>query len=130
MAAISLGSCVVEKHVTLDRSLPGPDHKASITLDELESICSFASAFPQMLGSGLKIVSPIEHKNKDLIRKSLYINVPFLPEGTIIAPHHVSAKRPYNSNFIPPNYIDLVLGSKLKCSLSFDDGISFSALSL
>lgn len=130
LAAISLGSSVIEKHVTLDRSLPGPDHKASISLDELETICSFSAAFPQMLGTGLKSVSPVENKNKDLIRKSLYINVPFLPEGTILASHHLSAKRPYNSSLISPNFIDLVLGSKLKRSLSFDDGLSFSALSL
>ena len=77
----TLGAVFIEKHIILDKLLPGPDHKASATLDELREICMFSKRVTQMLGDGLKAPHSSELSNKDLIRKSLYINVKSISKG-------------------------------------------------
>ena len=71
IAAATLGAVVLEKHFTLDRSLPGPDHKASLEPQELADLVRGVRQVERALGSGRKIPSPAERKNMDIARRSL-----------------------------------------------------------
>ena len=71
VAAVALGAVVLEKHFTLDRNLPGPDHKASLEPDELQAMVRAIRNIEKALGNGIKRPSPSEAKNKIIARKSL-----------------------------------------------------------
>lgn len=71
IAAAARGACTVEKHFTLDRDLPGPDHKASLEPDELKTMISAIRDVANALGDGIKRPTPSEWKNRDVARKSL-----------------------------------------------------------
>ena len=73
IAAVALGACVIEKHFTLDRDLPGPDHKASLEPDELkEMVKSIRNVEEALSGNGKKEPSNSEKKNIKIARKSIY----------------------------------------------------------
>ncbi len=71
IAAVARGAVIIEKHFTLDRTLPGPDHKASLEPDELASMVHSIRNVEQTLGSGRKVPAPSEIKNIPVARKSL-----------------------------------------------------------
>lgn len=71
LAAIALGASVIEKHFTLDKNMPGPDHKASLEPDELQELCTKIREIESALGDGIKQASKSEKKNIDIVRKSL-----------------------------------------------------------
>ena len=125
-AALSMGACMLEKHITLDQSLPGPDHKASATIDDLTEICRFANLLPSMSGSGLKQVTNAEYKNKCLIRKSIYLNIDVLHAGSVIEERHIACKRPYSDHLVQPCDYYALLGRTLKSTLYMDSGITWS----
>jgi len=72
MAAVALGAQVIEKHFTLDRTLPGPDHAASLTPTELSSFVNQLRETSLALGDGIKRVQPSEAKNQLLVRRSIF----------------------------------------------------------
>lgn len=75
IAAVALGATVIEKHFTLDRNLPGPDHKASLEPEELaHMVRSIRNIQKAISGSGKKETSPSEAKNKSIARKSIHLN--------------------------------------------------------
>ena len=74
IAAVAMGATVIEKHFTLDRSLSGPDHMASIEPAQLSSMVKAIRNIEKALGSGIKNLTPSEQKNKDNIRKSIVAN--------------------------------------------------------
>jgi N,N'-diacetyllegionaminate synthase len=76
IAAVALGAAVLEKHFTLDRNLPGPDHKASLEPDELKAMVRTIRNIEKALGDGIKRPSPSEAKNKHSARKSLVATQP------------------------------------------------------
>jgi N,N'-diacetyllegionaminate synthase len=71
VAAVALGATVIEKHFTLDRNLPGPDHKASLEPEELKAMVQAIRNIEKALGDGIKRPSASETKNKPISRKSL-----------------------------------------------------------
>jgi N-acetylneuraminate synthase len=71
IAAVALGATVIEKHFTLDRDLPGPDHKASLEPQELRDLVSVIRDVERALGDGIKRPTDSEWKNRDVARKSL-----------------------------------------------------------
>ncbi len=71
VAAVALGATVIEKHFTLDRNLPGPDHRASLEPDEFKAMVRAIRNIEQALGDGVKRPSPSESKNLPIARKSL-----------------------------------------------------------
>lgn len=71
IAAVARGATCIEKHFTLDKQLPGPDHKASLDPSELREMCESIRYIEQALGNGLKGPRPSEHKNKGHVRKSI-----------------------------------------------------------
>ena len=93
VAAVALGAEVIEKHFTLDRNLPGPDHKASLTPDELKAMVQAIRNIEKALGNGIKRPSPSELKNKPIARKSLVATQP-IKTGELFSADNITAKRP------------------------------------
>ena len=84
VAAVALGAHVIEKHFTLDKTLPGPDHVASLEPDELKAMVkAIRNIELAMSGNGEKIASESEYKNIDIARKSLHIKRDLLKGHTI-----------------------------------------------
>ncbi|MBP7527618.1 MAG: N-acetylneuraminate synthase family protein, partial [Syntrophorhabdaceae bacterium] len=84
---------VIEKHFTLDRSLPGPDHKASVEPGELAEMVHAIRAVERYLGSERKGPTPSEMKNRDIVRKSLVAGRP-IKKGELFSPENLTFKRP------------------------------------
>ena len=112
IAATALGAKVIEKHFTLDRNLPGPDHSASLEPNELKAMVQGIRNIEKALnGNGIKSPSPSESKNKIVARKSILLNKD-LVAGTIITKEDLAIKRPGNG--ISPMKINEVIGKELK----------------
>lgn len=109
IAAVALGATVIEKHFTLDRNLPGPDHKASLEPDELKAMIVAIRNIEQALGDGIKRPSASEAKNKPIARKSL-VAACAIRGGEAFSENNLVAKRPGNG--ISPMRWDEVLGRK------------------
>jgi len=107
IAAVALGATVIEKHLTLDRNLPGPDHKASLEPDEFAAMVRAIRNIEQAMGDGIKRPSPSETKNKPIVRKSLVAAIP-IHAGERFTPENVTAKRPGTG--ISPMRWDEVIG--------------------
>lgn len=109
IAAVALGATMIEKHFTLDRSLPGPDHKASLEPGELKAMVSAIRNIEQALGDGIKRPSPSEMKNKAVARRSL-VAACAIRAGDIFSEANLTAKRPGTG--LSPMRWDEVLGRK------------------
>lgn len=108
LAAVALGATVIEKHFTLDKNLPGPDHKASLDPEELKRMVSSIRHVEQALGSAVKQVSASEKKNMAVARKSL-IASRNISKGELFSEENVTAKRPGNG--ISPMRWEEVIGT-------------------
>jgi N-acetylneuraminate synthase/N,N'-diacetyllegionaminate synthase len=115
LAAIALGACMLEKHLTLDRSLPGPDQRASLAPDELADLVRRARRVEAALGDGAKRPSAAELANARAVRRSLAAATP-LAAGTILEPAMLTALRPGTG--IAPDRIEEVLGRTLRRDLA------------
>lgn len=125
IAAVALGARVIEKHFTLDRNLPGPDHKASLEPQELKAMVnSIRNIELAISGSGLKEPSSSELKNIKIARKSIYLKRNY-KKGERINEKDMIALRPQNG--ISSMDWELVKGKKLlkdynkESSLKVDD---------
>lgn len=92
IAALTLGATVLEKHVTLDRSLPGPDHKASMEPDEFARMVTKLKATKTALGDGIKRVQQAEIANKKIARKSP-VAARAIRAGDVITEEDITLKR-------------------------------------
>lgn len=111
IAAVALGAKVIEKHFTLDRNLPGPDHAASLEPAELkEMVKTIRNIELAISGSGIKEPSASENKNRAIARKSLHLRED-LKKDTVLQAHHLMALRPGDG--ISPMDIDQVIGKKI-----------------
>lgn len=95
IAAVALGASVIEKHFTLDRSLQGPDHKASLEPQELKNMVTAIRNVEVALGSPEKKVTDSEEKNKLLVRKSI-VALKEIKEGDLFSEDNLTVKRPGN----------------------------------
>lgn len=118
IAAVSLGAEIVEKHFTLDRSMEGPDHKASLEPDELKNMVSAIRNIEKALGNGIKKPSKSELKNKPIARKSL-VAVKEIKKGELFTEENIGIKRPGNG--ISPMRWDEVIGKKASKNFDIDD---------
>lgn len=109
IAAVSLGATVIEKHFTLDRTMEGPDHKASLEPSELKAMIDAIRNIEKALGDGMKQVSASEHKNRSVARKSIVASRR-IEKGEILTEDNLTVKRPGNG--ISPMLWEKVLGSK------------------
>ena len=108
IAAVALGAIVIEKHFTLDRNMPGPDHKASLEPDELKAMVSAIRNIEKALGSPLKKVSDSERKNIAIARKSI-VAATNIKKGEIFTEENITVKRPGTG--ISPMRWEEVLGT-------------------
>lgn len=119
IAAVALGATVIEKHFTLDKTLPGPDHKASLEPDELKAMVSAIRNIEKAIdGSGLKEVSKSEEKNKPIARKSIVASTN-IKKGDIFTPENLTVKRPGTG--ISPMQWDEVIGKEAKRDFQEDE---------
>ena len=123
--AIGLGAVIFEKHITLDRSLPGPDHSMALTPEELKHTVSLIRQAEMALGSEAKTVLPSEYDTRSRLRKSLVV-ARDLPAGTVLDSTCIAIKRPGTG--LPPASIKELLGRKLRRSLSADTLLSWEDL--
>jgi N,N'-diacetyllegionaminate synthase len=121
IAAVVLGATVIEKHLTLDRNLPGPDHMASLEPDEFAAMVSGIRNIEQAMGDGIKRPSPSESKNKLIARKSLTA-AKQIRAGEQFTPENVTAKRPGTG--VSPMRWDEVIGKVAARDFAADDLIS------
>ena len=93
LAAVALGACVIEKHFTLDRNLPGPDHQASLEPDELAALVQGIRTVEAALGHGRKEPAASEANTTAVARKSL-VAARDIPSGTVLTEDLIAVKRP------------------------------------
>jgi N,N'-diacetyllegionaminate synthase len=118
VAAVALGATVIEKHFTLDRDLPGPDHKASLEPCELKEMVASIRNIEKALGSGVKKPSPSEEKNKVIVRKSL-VAARAIRKGEVLNHANLTVKRPGTG--LSPMCWDEVLGQTASRDFSPDE---------
>jgi N,N'-diacetyllegionaminate synthase len=107
VAAVALGARMIEKHMTLDRSLPGPDHRASLEPDVFKAMVSSIRNVESALGSAVKYPSKSEIKNRPIVRRSL-VALTNIKAGEIFSTENIIAKR--SGNGICPMRWDEVIG--------------------
>lgn len=120
VAATALGSCLIEKHFTLDRGLPGPDHAASLEPREMEELVAAVRQTAVALGSGEKIPAAVERENIHVARKSL-VAARRLSKGHRLEPADIDIKRPAAGKS-PMTYWD-VLGTPADRDIEPDEPI-------
>lgn len=107
IAAVALGAVIIEKHFTLDRTMEGPDHKASIEPHELKALTCAIRKIEQALGTGIKKPSISEARNIPIVRKSIVASRQ-INTGEIFSPDNLTIKRPGNG--ITPMQWDQLMG--------------------
>jgi N-acetylneuraminate synthase len=120
IAAVARGACIVEKHFTLDRKLPGPDHKASLEPDELAAMVQAIREVEQALGSPRKLVTSTEAENQAVARKSL-VALQNIAEGEPFTRDNLGVKRPGVG--VSPNRFWEFLGRKATRNYCADEMI-------
>ncbi len=118
VAAVAMGASVVEKHFTLDRSLPGPDHLASLEPDELAAMVRAVRNVELALGDGEKKVSPSEAKNRAIARKSI-VAAADIAAGALFTAENLTTKRPGTG--LSPMCWDGVVGRRSPRSYKRDE---------
>jgi N,N'-diacetyllegionaminate synthase len=119
IAAVALGATVIEKHFTLDRNLPGPDHAASLEPSELKAmVLAIRNIEKAVSGNGIKETSISELKNNCIVRKSLVASRN-INKGEFLTEENITIKRPGTG--ISPMKYDKILGTKAVKEFEEDD---------
>jgi N-acetylneuraminate synthase/N,N'-diacetyllegionaminate synthase len=125
LAAVALGASVIEKHFTLDKTLPGPDQAASLEPSEFTDLVRGIRSITSALGNGEKKPFPIELEIAKVARKSL-VAARHLQAGTVLQESDLTAKRPGTG--IPAMELERVLGRTLRADLRPDDQLAWANL--
>ncbi len=123
--SVAIGSCVVEKHFTLDRNMAGPDHRASLEPDEFSDMVKKIRQIERSLGDGLKRIMPSEQKNKLLMQKSLVARKT-IKAGEAITPDSLTCKRPGTG--LSPAFYDQVVGKKTDRDIEENEMLTLSSI--
>jgi sialic acid synthase SpsE len=115
IAAVALGACLIEKHLTLDRTSPGPDHQASLEPDELRVLVEGIRAVEAALGHGRKEPATIEANTAAVARKSL-VAARDIPAGTILTEEMIAIKRPGTG--LPPSMLSNLVGRATRADIA------------
>jgi len=121
LAAVALGATVIEKHFTLDKDLPGPDHQASLEPEELRDMIRGIRQVEAALGSLFKLPAPSELKNREIVRRSL-VAVHRIRRGERFSEDNLTSKRP-GTGVSPMQYWDW-LGKEAERNFGEDEVIS------
>ena len=122
IAAAALGARFIEKHLTINRSLQGPDHAASLEPHELKEMVRAIRNVEKALGSGIKSPSPSELVNLEAARKSIVAKRP-IKKGEEFTEENITTKRPGTG--LSPIYWEELVGKKAKRDFEFDELIEF-----
>ena len=120
IAAVALGATVIEKHYTLDKTMPGPDHIASLEPDELAAMVKAIRNIEIALGSAVKQASPSEKPNIDIVRKAIVAKTD-IRQGDILSEDNLIAKRAGKG--ISPMRWHEIIGSKAEKNYKADERI-------
>ena len=120
IAAVALGAKVIEKHFTLDKSLPGPDHKASLDLAELKELVVVIRNIEKALGDGAKRLMPSEYKNLTIVRQVIVAKKE-LKKGEVFTELNVTTKRAGIG--ISPMLWNQIIGTNAKRDYTKDEAI-------
>ncbi len=125
LMAASMGAVIIEKHFTLNKKLPGPDHIASLEPKELKQMVRSIREIEEALGDGIKKPTESEEKIMRLVRKSIVAKTD-LAKGTEITEEMLTVKRPGDG--ISPAQLNEIVGMRLKTPVKKDTKIRFSDL--
>ncbi|MDO6426450.1 N-acetylneuraminate synthase [Thalassotalea sp. 1_MG-2023] len=106
IAAVAKGACILEKHFTLDKTMEGPDHKASVEPDELARMIKSIRITEKALGSSVKSPSPSEIENKAIVRKSIVAKID-IKQGDLLTQENLAIMRP-GTGLEPKYYWELL----------------------
>jgi len=124
-AAVAMGARVFEKHLTLDKSMSGPDHQASLNPEEMLNYCQTLRGVRTAIGDGVKCIMPCEENTRKAFRRFL-VTARDLPKGAVISEKDCTFKKVVNG--ISPHYLELVIGSQLTEDIKEDTVLSWSIL--
>jgi N-acetylneuraminate synthase len=125
LAAVARGAKVIEKHLTLDRTLPGPDHAASIEPHEFQAMMRQVRLVESALGDGIKRPAPCERDTAEVARRSV-VAVRDLPAGTRLTAADLAIKRPGTG--IEPRHHATVAGRTLRRAIAADEPLRWEDL--
>ena len=120
IAAVSLGATVIEKHLTLDKNMSGPDHKASTEPNEFREMVQSIKNVKKCLGDGFKIPTDTEKEISKVVLKHIVANR-FIPKGKVIEEDDISVKR--SSCGLPAKAWDIIIGTRARQDFYADEGI-------
>lgn len=120
VAAVAMGATVIEKHFTLDATMEGPDHKASLEPGELADMVRSIRQVEAAMGDGVKAPTASEVRNKGVVRKSIVASRD-IQAGELLAEDNLTVKRPGTG--ISPMLWDTVLGIRAPATLAEDDPV-------
>lgn len=123
LASVALGACIIEKHFTLDKDMPGWDHDISANPEEMKVICKDSKKINAALGNLYRSVSDDEEQKKAKFRRSIVASKQ-LKKGTILTENDLVYKRPGTG--IPPNEYQFLLGRILKDDIGRDKLINWN----
>jgi len=125
VGAVARGACVIEKHITLDKTLTGPDHRASLEPREFADMVHAIRTIESALGDGIKRPVPSEIETKKVVQKSIVAARP-MRAGEEIALPDLLLRR--TAGGLPPAYLSLVIGRRTKCDLAANTSINLEML--
>ncbi len=125
IAATALGACVIEKHFTFDKKLPGPDHSFSLMPDELRQMVIAIREVERAIGNGVKRSTLSEEGNKRHVRRSIVAMVN-IPGGAVITEDMIGIKRPGAG--IEPRYLNMVIGRRARKNIAAGSRITFAEI--
>jgi N-acetylneuraminate synthase/N,N'-diacetyllegionaminate synthase len=125
LAAVAMGASIIEKHFTLDKKMPGPDHQASLSPKELKKLVQGIREVEEALGDGVKKLTAEEKEIKRVIRKKIVARRN-LPAGTVISFDCIALKR--SPEGLDPQYLELIFERKTKVQIARDEPITLDKL--
>lgn len=123
VVAVALGACVYEVHFTLDRNLPGPDHRMSLMPAELAARVALIRSAERALGSETKAVTPSERDNRSVLRKSV-VAAHDLAKGCVLQRADLAVKRPGTG--LAPKHLFALVGRRLARDVAADELLAFA----
>jgi sialic acid synthase SpsE len=123
--AVSLGACLIEKHFTIDKTMPGPDHKLSVNPLEMTQLVQGIRTIEQNIGKLFNTIERPDRKEATMFRRSIYSKVD-IKKGSIINPEMIKCVRPGNG--LPPKYLNIVLDRTANVDIPKDTPITFDVI--
>ena len=126
IAAIAMGACIIEKHLTLDKNLLGPDHKASLNPEEFSEMVDSIRIIEMAMGNGIKNPTKSEIEMRKVARKSI-VTVRDISKGERITRDMLAVKRPGTG--IPPKLLNLLIGKYANRMIKKDNVLNWGLIS-